>query len=328
MKKFLLSVLAIFILAISVGAVTFSTYKDDVYLDTDDLYFHVYSNLNYPKNKEAKNVIAFTITVDGKIKDIHVIESGGEEFDNAVMKAIQTFEFGSSHSSEITSALMFDNDRILNKLSDIYLKNEEKEKYNKRINIDADFISKELPEWNSFRYKSLNAYVKIGRDGRAEKAILIQSCGNKVYDDIYIEKIKKRQFKVPYKNLTEQDLQFIFTARPLSKAKMQELEKYNNSVGQIIFYKVPYSQAFKPRTIVIQFTVLRNGQVRNAKVLSGIDSPNFQTKYLKSLSNIAVQPIPQQIDLSSITFVMIIKKNAEYYPQFNNRNARIIPLLP
>lgn len=289
-----------------------------------DFYSYVYSNLNYPKNKEAKNVIAFTITVDGKIKDINVIESGGEEFDNAVMKAIQTFEFEGSPSSEITKVFMFDNNRIINYSNE----SEEKQNYDKGIKLDVNLMNKELPEWNSFRYKPLKAYVKIGRDGRAEKAVLIQSCGNKVYDDIYIEKIKKRQFEVPDKSLTEQDLQFVFSAKPLSKAKIQALSKYENSTAQIIFDKVPYSQAFKPRTIVIQFTVLRNGQVRNARVLSGIDSQNFKTKYLKSLSNVAVQPIPQQIDLSSITFVMIIKKNAEYYPQFNNRNARIIPLLP
>ena len=312
MKKFLLSVLAIFMLAISAHA------------SLDDFYSYVYSNLNYPKNKEAKNVIAFTITVDGKIKDINVIESGGEEFDNAVMKAIQTFEFEGSPSSEITKVFMFDNNRIINYSNE----SEEKQNYDKGINLDVTLMNKELPEWNSFRYKPIKVYVKIGNDGKAEKAILIQSCGNKVYDDIYIEKIQKYQFEVPDKNLTEQDLQFVFTARPLSKAKIQALSKYDHSVGQIIFNKVPYSQAFKPRTIVIQFTVLRNGQVRNARVLSGIDSQNFKTKYLKSLSNVAVQPIPQQIDLSSITFVMIIKKNAEYYPQFNNRNARIIPLLP
>lgn len=312
MKKFLLSVLAILMLALSAHA---SLY---------DFYSYVYSNLNYPKNKEAKNVIAFTITVDGKIKDINVIESGGEEFDNAVMKAIQTFEFEGSPSSEITKVFMFDNNRIINYSNE----SEEKQNYDKGIKLDVNLMNKELPEWNSFRYKPLKAYVKIGRDGRAEKAVLIQSCGNKVYDDIYIEKIKKRQFEVPDKSLTEQDLQFVFSAKPLSKAKIQALSKYENSTAQIIFDKVPYSQAFKPRTIVIQFTVLRNGQVRNARVLSGIDSQNFKTKYLKSLSNVAVQPIPQQIDLSSITFVMIIKKNAEYYPQFNNRNARIIPLLP
>lgn len=312
MKKFLLAVLTIFMLALSAHA--------SIY----DFYSYVYSNLNYPKNKEAKNVIAFTITVDGKIKDINVIESGGEEFDNAVMKAIQTFEFEGYPSSEITKVFMFDNNRIINYSNE----SEEKQNYDKGIKLDVNLMNKELPEWNSFRYKPLKAYVKIGRDGRVEKAILIQSCGNKVYDDIYIEKIKKRQFEVPDKSLTEQDLQFVFKAKPLSKAKIQALSKYENSTAQIIFDKVPYSQAFKPRTIVIQFTVLRNGQVRNAKVLSGIDSQNFKTKYLKSLSNVAVQPIPQQIDLSSISFVMIIKKNAEYYPQFNNGTARIIPLLP
>lgn len=312
MKKFLLTVLAIFMLALSAHA---SLY---------DFYSYVYSNLNYPKNKEAKNVIAFTITVDGKIKDINVIESGGERFDNAVIKAIQTFEFGGFPSSEITKVFMFDNNRIINYSNE----SEEKQNYDKGIKLDLLFMNKELPEWNSFRYKPLKAYVKIGYDGKAEKAVLIQSCGNKVYDDMYIEKIKKRQFEVPDKSLTEQDLQYVFNAKPLSKAKIQALTKYENSTAQIIFDKVPYSHAFKPRTIIIQFTVLRNGQVRNAKVLGGIDSQNFQTKYLKSLSNVAVKPIPQQIDLSSITFVMIIKKNAEYYPQFNNRNARIIPLLP
>lgn len=293
----------------------------------EDFYYHVYTNLDYPKDKEAKNVVAFTVSPDG-IKNIKVLESGGEEFDNSIIKALQSFEFR-TYDTDSTVALMFDNARILNTSSNIYLKkSEEQQEYSKRVMIDANFISKELPEWNSFRLKALKAYVKINQDGRAEKVILIQSCGNKDYDEMYIEKIKKRQFKRPYQDLEERDLQFVFKARPLSKAKLAVLSKYNKSVGEIIYNAIPYSQAFKPRNTVIEFTVMRNGQVKNVHIMTDNHSQNYQLKLAKSLTNIRVEAIPNEIGLNSMNFTIQIKKNAEYYPLLDNRNFTIVPLLP
>lgn len=316
MKKFLFILLTLLLFSVSVNAV-----------DINDFYYQVYTNLDYPKDKEAKNIVAFTVSPDG-IKNIKVLESGGEEFDNSIIKALQKLEF-IFVDTDYTIALMFDNERILNTTSDIYLKkSEEQQKYSKRIDIDADFISKELPEWNSFRLKALKAYVKINQDGRAEKVILIQSCGNKDYDEMYIEKIKKRQFKRPYQGLEERDLQFVFEARPLSKAKLAVLSKYNKSVGEIIYNAIPYSQAFKPRNTAIEFTVMRNGQVKNVHIMTDNHSRNYQLKLAKSLTNIRVEAIPNQIGLNSIRFRMIIKKNAEYYPLLDNRSFTIVPLLP
>lgn len=318
------------------------------------------SNLSYKFQQPANARIAYSITYDGKVGDLKILQSGGEEFDNAIIAAFANIKSAENDTvnnaiktkkyigNEISRAIVNlyekksiskgDVDKmIINKKhfyvadipiqnviqdnSDIAGKNNEVlNKYIKTIDDEADLINMSLNPWSSFKTKTINTYVRLNREGKVVDAIILQSCGSDAYDKYYLEKLKSHTFTIPDVSIPDRDLQFIFTAKPLKQSKYEALNSYRRSVERIIYYATPYSKAIKPTTIALEVTILKNGNLKSVKLLENTYSDSYDEQLMKAYKKLAFKILPKEINLDEITFVVRVRKNVKYYPQIDDRN--------
>lgn len=322
--------------------------------------FTIQSNLNYQSLVPASATVAYSIGYDGKTEDIKFLRSGGEDFDLAVQQVFNNLgylENGTVNSAlktkkyigdEITRSIVnlyeknaiskgdidrmvinrknffvtdiTDANNVIYNTNSVNINNDELKKYIKAIDKEADVINRELNPWNSFKTKTIHAYVKINQDGKVDDAIILQSCGSEEYDSYYIDKIKNHTFEVPDKSIALKDLNFIFTAKPLKQEKYDALNKYRRSVERLIYYETPFSMSFKPTTVALEVTVSKAGKLKNIKLLESTSSKSYDKKLMEAYKKLVFKPLPGEIDLDYITFIVRIRKNAQYYPQIDDRN--------
>ncbi len=355
MKKILYFLFAFFLFSAGANAQVTGAKNPDFSFE-----FAIQSNLDYQSTFPSIATVAYSIGYDGKVGDIKILHSGGEDFDSAIYKAFEDVGYLNNEAvdnvlntkkyigNEITRfvvnmyeknaishgdidkmvlnrknfyvAKITDKNNIIYNTNSSVISNDELDKYIKLIDKEADVINKELSPWDSFRTKTIQAYVKINRNGKVDDAVILQSCGSEEYDNYYLEKIKNHVFAIPDKSISDSDLGFIFTAKPLEQFKYDALNSYRRSVERLLYYETPNSSALKPTTISLEVTISKNGRLKNVKLLENTYSQTYDKKLMDAYKKMVFKPIPKEIDLDSLTLIVRIRKNVQWYPLFDDRN--------
>ena len=355
MKKIFYLLIAILLLSGSANAKVTSAKNPDFSFD-----FAIQSNMDYQSLTPASATVAYSVRYDGKVENIKFLSFGGEDFDLAVWKAfnklgyidnqavdsamktkkyigneisrfvVNMIEKNAISKGDVDKMIINKNTFYVTEITDssntvyntnpVNANNEVLNEYIKTIDKESDEINKNLTPWNSFKTKTIQAYVKINRDGSVGDAILLQSCGSDEYDSYYLEKIKNHVFSAPDKSIADKDLGFIFTAKPVKQEKYNALNSYRRSVERLLYYETPSSASLKPTTISLLVTISKNGRLTSVKLLDNTYSQSYDKKLIEAYKKVVFKPIPKDVDLDSLTMVVRIRKNVQFYPLLDDRN--------
>jgi len=325
-------------------------YANVVSAENHDIGF--IDNVQYNLNKSDEKVfVSYSVSYDGKIDDISIIKSSSTEFDEHVIdimkKTVQSYDNQTQelantkkyignvltrfavnlyewNKTPVMNKKNFYTANISYKPAYIYnsrnYENTKLEKYIETLNSEERKIAETLPAWNSIGRKTIFVYVKLNRKGEVEDTKILQSCGSTDYDNLYLEKIKNHIFTIPDSNISDDNLGFVFSAKPLKQEKYKALNSYRRGIERILYYAAPYSHNIKPTTIMLEVTILRSGKLKNVKLLETTYSKSYDEKLIQAFKKTSFEPFPSALNTNELTFIVRIRKNAQYYPQIDDRN--------